>query len=325
MLAGYLTARSTDIARVVVKNNKPKILNVQHFNNSEFSNFDSLLSLYIRKNKIEGTTVCFGVAGPVINNKVTATNIPWKLSADELKEKYNFEQVSLVNDLEATAHGFFHLSNDKFFEINKGVGLSKGNIGILAAGTGLGEGLLYHDGKKYRAYPSEGGHTAFAPGNQMEAELWEYLYANQGIVEVEDVLSMAGLGKIYEYMLAATRSTKSDWYKKATDKPLAIIEKALSGKDEVAVKTLDLFVDCLASEAANLALKGMTLGGIYLGGIIAPQIIPLLDKGKFMERFVQKGKMAEMLSKIPVGLIIETNTALIGAGSITYDLTLKNR
>jgi glucokinase len=323
MIAGYLTARTTDIARVEVQNGKPKILNIQHFNNNEFSDFDSLLSLYIRKNKVEGKSICLGVAGPVIDNNVTATNIPWKLSADKIREKYSFNNVTLVNDLEATAHGLFHLPDDKFFEINKGKRIKNGNIGLLAAGTGLGQGLIYHDGEHYHPYPSEGGHGAFAPANQIEMELWEYLYADLGFVEVEDVLSMDGLVRIYEFMLSENGAEQAEWFFKADDKPSRLIEMALSGKDEIAIKTLELFVDCLASEAANLALKGMTLGGIYLGGVIAPQILPFLDKGKFIDRFVQKGKMSTMLSEIPIGLIIDTNTALIGAGSISFKLADK--
>jgi len=321
MIAGYLTARTTDIALVQVISGRPKIINIQHFNNNEFSDFDSLLSLYIRKNNVEGNSICLGVAGPVIDNNVTATNIPWKLSADKIREKYNFNDVTLINDLEATAHGLFHLDDDKFFEINKGKRLKNGNIGLLAAGTGLGQSLIYHDGEKYQPYPSEGGHSAFAPGNQIETELWEFLYADLGFVEVENVLSLNGLERIYEFMLIENKTVKAKWFENTEDKPSKLIEMALAGKDEIAIKSLELFVDCLASEAANLALKGMTLGGIYLGGLTAPQILPFLDKGKFMDRFVQKGKMAKMLSDIPISLIIDTNTALIGAGSISSRTT----
>lgn len=323
MIAGYLTARTTDIAQVEVQKGKPKILNTQHFNNNEFSDFDSLLSLYIRKSHVEKDSICLGVAGPVIDNSVTATNIPWKISADRIREKYGFDNVILVNDLEATAHGLFHLPDDKFFEINKGKKFKNGNIGLLAAGTGLGQGLIYHDGEKYHPYPSEGGHCVFAPGNQIEAELWEFLYANLGFVEVENVLSLNGLERIYDFMLIENNAEKAIWFINADDKSSKLIEMALAGKDEIATKSLELFVDCLASEAANLALKGMTLGGIYLGGLTAPQILPFLDKGKFMERFVQKGKMSKMLSDIPINLIIEINTALIGAGSISARLAGK--
>ena len=150
--------------------------------------------------------------------------------------------------------------------------------------------------------------------------MWEYLYSSNEFVETEDIVSLSGLERIFLFMLERERKTKPDWFKKAKDKPSKLIEMALSGKDETAVQTMDLFVDCYATEAANLALKGMTLGGIFLGGYIAPQILPFLDKGRFMERFVQKGKMETFLSRMPVSLIIEDKTALIGAGVIAASL-----
>ncbi len=193
-------------------------------------------------------------------------------------------------------------------------------MGLVAAGTGLGEAMIFFDGVRHRPYASEGGHVDFAPGTQLETELWEFLYSNQGYVEAEDVISLTGLEKIYHFMLAVNRATKADWYKKTRDKPGKIIEKALAGEDEIAVKTLDMFIDCYASEAGNLALKGMTLGGVYLSGVVGPRIITALEKGKFMERFVKKGKMASLLSNIPVGLIIEEKTALLGAASVAVDI-----
>ncbi len=323
MIGGYLTARTTDLAGVVLHNGKPRLVNHQQYLNKDFSDFDSILSLYLRKTKGERRVACFGVAGPVIENKVTATNIPWKISGKHLIKEYPFENVTIINDLVATAHGLFLLEDDKIIEINKGKRIKNGNIGLIAAGTGLGEGLLFFDGSKYCPYASEGGHVNFSPGNQLETELWEYLYSNQGYVEAEDVISFSGLDKIYHFMLAVNRATKADWHKKAEFKAGKIIEKALAGKDEMAVKTLDMFIDCYASEAANLALKGMTLGGIYLAGAIGPRIMTALDKGRFMERFAKKGKMASLLSNIPVGLIIDDKTALLGAASIASEMAAK--
>lgn len=323
MIGGYITAMTTDLARVVVHEGKPRLINHRQFINKDFSDFDSILSLYLRKTKGERNVACFGVAGPVINNKVTATNIPWKISGNEIAKNYPFQRVTIINDLVATAYGLFLLDDDKIFEINKGKKIKNGNMGLVAAGMGLGEALLFWDGSKYCPYASEGGHVDFSPGSQLETELWEYLYSNQSYVEAEDVVSLPGLDKIYHFMLAANRATKADWYKKADIKAVKIIEKALSGKDEIAVKTLDMFIDCYASEAANLALKGMTLGGIYLGGGIGPRIMTALDKGRFMERFVKKGKMGSLLSNVPVGLIIDDKTALLGAASVAAEMATK--
>ena len=322
MIAGYITASKTILAKVEESTKTPKLFNLAEYDNSEFSGFESVISLYYRKYKPAKTIACFGIAGPVIDNKVSATNLPWKFDAAELKEKLNIPTVKICNDIYATAKGLFELNEDKFFVLNKGEKKKDGHIGIIAAGHGLGQGLVYHDNGKYYPYESEGGHTGFTPGNQLEIELWEHLYSNFGFVEAEDVVSLRGLERMYEFMIFRKRETKPDWLKKAKDKPAKIIEHALSGKDEIAVLTLDLFVDCLANETANLALKGLTLGGIYLCGIIAPQIITVLEHERFMDRFVQRGKMASLLEQIPVSVIIEEKTALIGAGKIAYEMIL---
>jgi glucokinase len=323
LIGGYITATTTDLARVVLHNGKPRLVHHRTFANKDFSNFDSVLGLYLRKTKGERKVACFGVAGPVINNAVAATNIPWKISGSHIIKEYSFESVMILNDLVGAAYGLFLLDDAKILEINKGKKIKNGNIGLIAAGTGLGEALIFYDGVKYCPYASEGGHVHFSPGNQLEMELWEFLYSNQGYVEAEDIISLSGLENIYHFMLAADRATKADWYKKARDKPGKIIEQALSGADEIAVKTLDVFMDCYASEAANLALKGMTLGGVYLAGLIAPQVMTALDKGRFMDRFVKKGKMGKLLGNVPVGLIIDEKAALLGAASIAADMAAR--
>jgi len=321
MLAGYITATTTDFVRVRISDNKIKLIYHKSYTNSDFPNFESVLSLYLRKTKGEINVACFGVAGPVIGNKVTATNIPWKVDGQAIKNKFSFNKVTIINDLVASSFGLFQLKEDDFFTINKGIKIINGNMGLIAAGTGLGEALIFYDGKKYCPYASEGGHVGFSPGNQLEVELWEYLYGEQEYVEAEDVISLSGLEKIYEFLLTTGQVPKAEWYKKVKDKSSKIIEMALAGEDEIAVKTLDIFIDCYASEAANLALKGITLGGIYLGGLIAPQIITALEKGRFMERFLKRGKMNVLLSKIPISLIIDDKTALLGAASIASDMS----
>jgi glucokinase len=320
MIAGHITATHVTLARVSELKGEVQLSEQQTFENSDFSDFNSIFELYLKRVKSAGRAVCFGVAGPVINGSVTATNIPWRLDAEEIAGRFNFKRVRLINDLEATAHGLFLLKDDRFFNINEGNGKRHGNIGLVAAGTGLGEALVSRDGSNYNVHASEGGHVDFAPGNQLEVELWEYIYALQGYVEVEDVVSLPGLETVYRFLIEHERAIPSDWFKKARDKPAAIIEKALSGADEIAVMTLDTMVDCYAAEAGNLALNGMTTGGVYLGGLIARQIITILDQGRFMERFVKKGKMTSLLSEIPIGVILDDNTALLGAAATTLRL-----
>ncbi len=316
LLVGYIGASRVDLAQASSRQGGIKLTGFKTFRARDFNNLDSILELYLRRAKKEFSAVCLGVAGPVIKNKVTTTNLPWRISRSSIEKKFAVGKVKLINDVVATACGLSLLDPDKFFTINKGTPEKNGNIGLVAAGSGLGQALIYSDGQAVYPYASEGGHSDFAPGNQLETELWEYLYSELGHVEVEDIVSLTGLERIYNFLVDTRGGVRSDWFEKAPDRPSAIVEKALSGTDETATRTLDVFIDCYASEASNLALKGMTLGGIFISGLIAPRIITALDKGRFMHRFVKKGKMEAMLKKVPVAVIIEERTALLGAASV---------
>lgn len=320
ILAGYVTGETVHLTRVKRRHGELHLLQRQSFTNRDFSDLESILRLYLKSDQGQPLYACFGVAGPIIGGRVSATNIPWHISATEIAERFSIERVKLLNDLVATAHGLSELGPDKFYTINKGTRLLEGNIGLIAAGTGLGEAIIYTDGQSYFPYASEGGHAGFAPGNQLETELWEYLYSRAGEVEVEDVVSLGGLEAISRFLVDTHRSEPVPLSEDGNSQAHRILELALSGENETAVKTLDIFIDCYASEAANLALKGMTLGGIHLGGLIGPQIIMALDKGRFMERFVKRGKMESLLTRIPVRLIIEDKTALLGAAAVALRL-----
>jgi glucokinase len=322
MLAGYISGTRADLARVRKRKGKMELYDFESFVSKDFSAFASVLKLYLRKRMGEVDVACFGVAGPVIKNQVRPTNLPWNLIGKKIEEKFSIGRLKLVNDIVATAHGLTQLSSDKFFTINKGKKVESGNVGLIAAGTGLGEALIYTNGETDFPYASEGGHADFAPGSQGEAELWGYIYSEKGHVEAEDVLSLSGLERIYSFLVDTQGAMRSEWFEQAEDRPAMILEKALSGQDETAARTVDIFIDCYAAEAGNLALKGMTLGGIYVGGMIAPRIITMLDKGRFMERFVKRGKMGDLLARMPVGVIIDSNTALLGAAGIAMNLSV---
>lgn len=320
LLAGYIGASRVDLAQTSTRPGEIKLTGFQRFRPHDFNNLDSILELYLRKSKKDFAAVCLGVAGPVIKHKVTTTNLPWHISRASIQKKFAFGEVKLINDVVATAHGLSMLDENKFFTINDGSPVKNGNIGLMAAGSGLGQALIYSDGKEVYPYASEGGHSDFAPGSQLEVELWEYLYSELGHVEVEDIVSLTGLERIYNFIVDTQGGSRSDWFENADDRPSAIIEKALSGRDDTATRTLDVFIDCYASEASNLALKGMTLGGIFITGTIAPRIITALDKGRFMERFIKSGKMEGMLKKMPVAVIIEERAALLGAARVAQGM-----
>jgi glucokinase len=316
MLAGYISGSTVELARVKESEGGIKLYNQTVYTSRDFTSFEHILNLYLKKSTTTIKQACFGVAGPVINGEVRTTNLPWLLTASTIQEQFKIGKVKLLNDIVALAHGLPQVKDDRYYVINAGVKQKNGNIGLIAAGSGLGEALIHvHEGTYY-PYASEGGHADFAASSQREMELWEYLYSELGHVEVEDVLSLTGLERIYNFVVDSRGKPPAPWFDKAVDKGAMLVEKALSGKDADAIETLDIFVDCYASEAANLALKGMTLGGIFIGGLIGPQIITLLDQGKFMQRFIKRGKMESLLARMPVSIIIEEKTALMGAGTV---------
>lgn len=320
MLAGYISATQVRLARVVTRAGEVQLADIAIYRNDEFPDFTSILRTYFSKTDAKARIACFGVAGTVIDNEVIQARFPWAIDLPILKREFSLAGVRLVNDLVATAKGIFELPSEKFYTIKEGNSVLTGNIALLAAGPGLGEALIYYDDEKYVNVASEGGHAAFAPTSQLEIELWEHLYGLQPHVEVEDVVSLRGIDNIYRFMVKRSGSPAGEWYRKAVDKPDAIIETALAGRDEMAVSALELFVECLASEAANLALKGITVGGVYLGGVIAPQIVTSLDKGSFADRFVRRGTMERLLKEMPVTVIMDDAAALLGAGCLALGL-----
>ncbi|MFZ1684031.1 MAG: glucokinase [Candidatus Zixiibacteriota bacterium] len=317
MLAGYISGTTVELAKVRQVDSGMKLTSQTTYASHDFTNFESILNLYLKRQKTDLKCACFGVAGPVINDEVLTTRLSWRLVAADIAKQFGIGKVQLLNDIVAIAHSLPVLGKDRFYTINAGEKVPGGNIGLIAAGSGLGESLVFVDGQSYLPVASEGGHSDFAPSSQLESELWAYIYSDHGHVAVEDVLSLKGLDTIYNFVIDSQGNGLASWYQKAKDKPSAIIEKALSGSDAYATRTMEIFIDCYASEASNLALKGMTLGGIFIGGMIGPQIITLLDGSKFMERFVKRGKMEALLAKMPVEVIIEEKAALIGAAAVT--------
>ena len=270
LLVGFISGLTVELARVSERKDGIRLVSQSSFDARLFTSFDSILRLYLRKTRAEFTTACFGVAGPVIDETVSTTKLAWRLSSADLKRDFGFRKVRLVNDVVASAHGISQLEPDKIYMINNGLETAKGNLALISAGSGLGEAIIVVEGGKQRPIPSEGGHVDFAPANQLETELWQYLYSELGRVEVEDVVSFRGIESIFNFLVDTQGGKRAAWLEDTDDRPGRIIEMALAGKDDTASRALDIFVDCYASEAANLALKGIALGGLYIGGLIAP-------------------------------------------------------
>jgi glucokinase len=258
---------------------------------------------------------CFGIAGPVRDNVVDVTNLPWRISAAEIAARFQLRRVALLNDLEANAWGLRALGEEDFHTLNAGVENPAGNAAIIAAGTGLGEAGLYREGERYRPFATEGGHTDFSPGSELEIELLRFLMARYGHVSWERVVSGPGLVNIHDFLVHYRKHAVAGWLRddmQGGDPAAAISRAAQSGSDALCVEALELFVRLYGVEAGNLALKMMASGGLYVGGGIAPKILEQLGGGAFLAGFRDKGRMQGLLEHMPVRVILNDRTALYG-------------
>lgn len=259
---------------------------------------------------------CFGVAGPVRNGRVQLTNLPWRIEAVELAEELKIGSVSLLNDLEANAWGVAELQPGDFHLLNPGDPRAAGNAAMISAGTGLGEAGFFQDGAHLRPFACEGGHSDFSPQTKLDAELWEYLAERFGRVSWEKVLSGQGLVNIYQFLRDTGRGEVSEAITAAMEKgdPGAVISQAgLEGASSRCAQALEMFVSYYGAEAGNLALKLMATGGVHVGGGIAPKILSCLTRGGFLNAFFNKGRMRTLLEAIPVRVVLNPKTALLGA------------
>ncbi|HEX5544183.1 MAG TPA: glucokinase [Nitrospira sp.] len=267
----------------------------------------------------------FGIAGPVIDNRCQTTNLPWVIDGRTIAKQFDIPRVQLLNDLEATAYGLLWLRPDELEVLNAGNPPNKRQaLALIAAGTGLGEAILFWDGKTYRPMPSEGGHTDFAPNNDQEIELLRYLRSQYLHVSYERLLSGPGLYAIYEF-LRDTKKNEPTWLAeriRAGNPAAEIAQAGLQGQAEIAKQALDLFASIYGAEAGNLALKALSLDGVYIGGGIAPKLIMKLQDGTFMKAFINKGRYRRLMSQVPVKVIMNQQTALIGAASVAGALSL---
>lgn len=269
----------------------------------------------------EIAAACFGVPGPVNENVIRLTNLPWKLDTQELERDLKIEHLFLINDLEANGYGISELSPDQIVTLSAGDSSQVGNRGLIAAGTGLGEGFLIWNGKTHVPMASEGGHSDFGPRNDLEIELLQFLLDGaeaEEHVSWERVCSGIGIKNIYAFLRDKKKMEESPALRQRmqTEDPNAVIgELGTSGADALCAKTLDVFVSIYGAEAGNLALKVLSHGGMYVGGGIAPKILQKMQDGAFMRAFCEKGRMRDLMATMPVRIILESRAALMGAAA----------
>jgi len=283
----------------------------------EYSGLEEIVKEFIVAEKV--TAACFGVPGPVREGRLRLTNLPWTLDSRELAADLKIDYVFLINDLQANGYGIAELGADQIYSLSEGDPRQIGNRALISAGTGLGESFMIWDGRDYVPYPSEGGHADFAPRNEDEIDLLRFLKQKfNGRISFERVVSGQGLTNLYEFLREVRGVDEPAWLAEriASEDPNAVItELALAAKSEICEKAMDMFVSAYGAEAGNLALKILSVGGLYVGGGIAPRILEKLKDGTFMKAFADKGRLSQLLVNMPVRVILESRTALIGAAA----------
>lgn len=317
VLAGDIGGTSTRLAYFDTTGGTLALLVAERFPSREAGSLDEIVGRFAGEHGIAADRACFGIAGPVLGGRVRTPNLPWSVDAAELARILGIPAVELINDLEANAYGIDLLTPEDFAVLNPGVADPTGTIAVVSAGTGLGEVLAYWDGTAHRPLPGEGGHADFAPRNELESELLLYLRAAHGRVSTERVVSGPGLCNIYQFLRDVRHQPETPAVAEEMRRgnpSAAITRAALAGECPLCGQVLDLFVSLYGAEAGNMALRFLATGGVYLGGGIAPKIVERLKGPGFMLAFTAKGRLSPLLETIPVKVILNERTALLGAG-----------
>lgn len=316
VLAGDIGGTKTNLGLFLEGKKHPVPTVIETFSSRNSPDLEHIIRQFLKMHPVTVTHACFGIAGPVINGNSETTNLPWSISEDRIKKQFKFRHVKLVNDLTATVMAIPLLSEDEFYPLNQAASIKDQNLALIAPGTGLGKAMLIYQKGRFLPVSSEGGHADFAPNNDAEIKLWRYLHQHYGHVSMERVVSGSGLVNIYNWLKDSGRFNEPEWLaqKRIEMEPAkAIAEAALASRDPGCVEALNIFVSIFGAVAGNLALTGMTTGGVYLGGGIPPKILSKLKEGIFMQSFTNKGRFKNFLEKIPVKVILNDKAALIGA------------
>lgn len=325
ILAGDIGGTKTNLSIYELIENKYELKYSQKFVSNKYNKFSDIISEFLEAKKdVILSSACFGIAGAVVDGECKTTNLPWDVvSIKELQNVLKISKVALLNDLAATAYGMLYLKDDELIQLNPNAIKKDATKCVIAAGTGLGEAILYHDGIQYHPMPTEGGHSDFATQNELEDTLLKDLrkkYPEH--VSCERILCGKGIYEIYEFLKDYTKLQEPKEIIEANkdiDISAIISKLALEKSNELCIKTLEVFCKLYGAEAGNLALKSLSIGGVFIGGGIAPKILPLLQNGIFIEAFIEKGRFKDLLKKMEVKISLNQETAIIGAMNFAKD------
>jgi len=298
-------------------------IKTSRFSSRDYSSLKDIIHEFLKEHDQTPKTASFGIPGPVENGVVKSTNLPWVIDEKDLIKDTGIPTIKLMNDLVATAYSIPRLAPDEIINIKKGAEVEHAErYVVLAPGTGLGQSFLIHRNGSSTVIPSEGGHANFAPTSEIEAELYLFLLKKFGHVSYERIISGTGLPNVFDFFVEAkNRKPNKETLEKMQnqDRAIVVTEMALAKKDSICEETLDLFVSVLGAHAGDLALSFLAYGGVYLGGGIPHKILPKLKGETFNNSFLNKGRMKEVVEKIPINIITNNRAALKGAAYVAQE------
>ena len=313
ILAADIGGTKTNVALYRVDGSGLTVQQEKRYVSKDHASLTDIIHDFTGGNKPE--RISAAVAGPVVNGKSKLTNLPWLLDSEAMSKELNIP-VSFINDLEATAYGLAGLGKDELATLATGDEGAKGNIAVIAPGTGLGEAGLYWDGQRYHPFATEGGHSDFGPRTPIDVEIFYFLQKQFGHVSWERVVSGMGIKNIFHFLTAGRNEPIPEWLSqrlKEEDPAAVISQAALKHEDPLCTETMDLFVRYLATEASSLVLKLMATGGLFLAGGIPPKILPLLQSDSWQNNFDNNGRMHDLSDRVPVHVVLNDKMALQGA------------
>jgi len=323
VLAGDIGGTKTNLGLYIEGNGRPLLKKLETYSSREAPDLESLIAAFIEAHPVPVRAACFGIAGPVMKGESRTTNLPWSVSESRLKKHFEWSRVRLINDLTATAQAVPLLKGRDLVTLNRVRAGKGGNLALIAPGTGLGQALLIDVDGRWVPVSSEGGHVEFAPSHEDEISFWRYLHQRFGHVSIERVLSGPGLVNIYSWLRESGGYKEPLWLSgllEERDPARVISETAMKGRSRLCAASLNMFTSIFGAVCGNVALTGMTTGGVYLGGGIPPRILPVLKQGPFMKAFTDKGRFNNFMKKIPVRVILNDRAALLGAARCAFKL-----
>lgn len=313
VLAGDVGATKTQLSLINFDGDNYEILKEQKYKSNDYQNIIELTDSFL-KGSIFPDSISLGVAGPVLKGHAKLSNINWEINKDELSRHFKVKNVHLINDLEATAYGLAMLTEKDVAIIHRGDETPMGNAAVIAPGTGLGEAGLFWDGKYYHPFATEGGHCDFASRNKFDFELYTFLQHKFDHVSWERLVCGPGIVNIYQFLRDDKKREEPEWLKvKMTNNDAAAVISKHVDQSEICKETMQLFIRYLAQESANLVIKLKATGGLFIGGGIAPKILHLFQNNDFYSSYCQSGRLNNLIEKVPIKVILNTNTALLGA------------